>query len=42
MIRIESALPLEELDRSFVLFRRSQGFERTQIPPLAGLRVLLP
>jgi hypothetical protein len=34
-------VPLEELHRALVLLRRSARLERTEIPALAGLRILL-
>ena len=39
---MRSTLPLEKLNGPLVLLCGSQGIERTQIPPLAGLRILFP
>jgi hypothetical protein len=34
-------LPLEELDRALVLFRRFECFECAEVPPFPGLGILL-
>jgi hypothetical protein len=38
---IGSTSPLEELDGTFVLFRRRSGLERTEVSTLACLRICL-
>jgi hypothetical protein len=35
-------MPFEKLNRALVLFRGFEGFERAEVPPFSGLRVLFP